>query len=35
MGAIKAQKLIPLLDNAYQGYATGDLDTDNFATRLF
>jgi aspartate/tyrosine/aromatic aminotransferase len=33
--AIKAQKLIPLLDNAYQGYATGDLEKDNFATRLF
>jgi aspartate/tyrosine/aromatic aminotransferase len=33
--AIKAAKLIPLLDNAYQGYASGDLDKDNFATKLF
>merc|ERR1712118_603608 len=33
--AIEAQKLIPLLDNAYQGYASGDLEKDNFATRLF
>merc|ERR1719426_712748 len=33
--AIKARKVVPLLDNAYQGYATGDLEKDNFATKLF
>jgi len=27
--------LIPILDSAYQGYASGDLDTDAFAVRLF
>jgi aspartate/tyrosine/aromatic aminotransferase len=33
--AVKDQKLIPLLDNAYQGYASGDLDEDNYATTVF
>jgi aspartate/tyrosine/aromatic aminotransferase len=33
--AIKAQKLLPLIDNAYQGYASGNLEKDNFATKLF
>merc|ERR1712137_854111 len=28
------KKLIPLLDNAYQGYASGDLDKDGFAQKL-
>merc|ERR1712113_1246989 len=28
------KKLIPLLDNAYQGYASGDLAKDGFAQRL-
>jgi len=31
----KERKLIPLMDSAYQGYATGDLDTDAYAIRLF
>jgi len=28
------KKLIPLLDNAYQGYASGDLEKDGFAQKL-
>jgi aspartate/tyrosine/aromatic aminotransferase len=31
----KEKNLIPLLDSAYQGYASGSLDKDAFATRLF
>jgi len=31
----KERKLIPLMDSAYQGYASGDLDKDAFAIRLF
>lgn len=27
-------KLIPLLDNAYQGYASGDLAKDGYAQKL-
>eukprot|EP00928_Gymnodinium_smaydae_P088736 TRINITY_DN72796_c0_g1_i1.p1 TRINITY_DN72796_c0_g1~~TRINITY_DN72796_c0_g1_i1.p1 ORF type:complete len:414 (+),score=79.01 TRINITY_DN72796_c0_g1_i1:228-1469(+) len=30
---IKEKRLIPLMDNAYQGYASGDLDNDAWATR--
>lgn len=30
----KERKLVPLLDNAYQGYASGDLAKDGFAQRL-
>jgi len=32
--AIKARKLIPVIDNAYQGYASGDLYKDNLMTRM-
>lgn len=32
---IKAKKLIPIVDNAYQGFATGDLENDSYSTRLF
>jgi len=32
---MQEKKLIPLMDSAYQGYASGSLDTDAFATRLF
>jgi|Transcript_48791 aspartate/tyrosine/aromatic aminotransferase len=32
---VKEQKLIPLLDNAYQGYASGNLAEDNYATKVF
>jgi len=32
---MQEKKLIPLIDSAYQGYASGSLDTDAFATRLF
>merc|ERR1719464_901783 len=32
---IKSRKLIPVIDNAYQGYATGDLEQDNLAQMLF
>eukprot|EP00928_Gymnodinium_smaydae_P062780 TRINITY_DN46564_c0_g1_i1.p2 TRINITY_DN46564_c0_g1~~TRINITY_DN46564_c0_g1_i1.p2 ORF type:complete len:400 (-),score=97.00 TRINITY_DN46564_c0_g1_i1:172-1371(-) len=31
----KERKLVPLLDNAYQGYASGDLATDNLAQTMF
>merc|ERR1711862_926126 len=30
----KERKLVPLLDNAYQGYASGNLAKDGFAQRL-
>jgi len=33
--AVKAKGLFPLLDNAYQGYASGDLDKDNYSTKKF
>jgi len=33
--ACKERGLIPLLDNAYQGYASGDLMTDGAAMRMF
>jgi len=32
---MKERNLIPLMDSAYQGYASGDLDKDAFAVRLF
>mmetsp|Transcript_76683 Transcript_76683/g.248629 ORF Transcript_76683/g.248629 Transcript_76683/m.248629 type:complete len:410 (+) Transcript_76683:62-1291(+) len=32
---MQEKKLSPLMDSAYQGYASGSLDTDAFATRLF
>jgi len=32
---MQEKQLIPLMDSAYQGYASGSLDTDAFATRLF
>uniref|UniRef100_A0A7S4VYZ0 Aspartate aminotransferase n=1 Tax=Alexandrium monilatum TaxID=311494 RepID=A0A7S4VYZ0_9DINO len=32
---MKARKLFPLMDSAYQGYASGSLDKDAFAIRLF
>jgi len=32
---MKERKLVPLMDSAYQGYASGDLDKDAFAVRLF
>lgn len=35
VSALKEGGLIPVLDNAYQGYASGDLDKDGFAQRLF
>ncbi|KEG09932.1 putative aspartate aminotransferase [Trypanosoma grayi] len=31
----KARQLIPFFDSAYQGYATGNLDEDAYAIRLF
>jgi aspartate aminotransferase len=34
IAVIKARKLYPIVDNAYQGYASGDLDADNLATQL-
>lgn len=33
--AMKARHLIPFFDSAYQGFATGDLDNDAYAIRLF
>eukprot|EP00928_Gymnodinium_smaydae_P081168 TRINITY_DN64730_c0_g1_i1.p1 TRINITY_DN64730_c0_g1~~TRINITY_DN64730_c0_g1_i1.p1 ORF type:complete len:440 (+),score=54.45 TRINITY_DN64730_c0_g1_i1:59-1321(+) len=33
--AVQAKKLIPLLDNAYQGYASGNLENDGLAQNLF
>lgn len=32
---VQEKKLIPLFDSAYQGYASGDLDKDAYAIRLF
>jgi len=32
---IKSKHLVPFFDTAYQGFATGDLDADAFAPRLF
>jgi aspartate aminotransferase len=32
---MKQRNLIPLMDSAYQGYASGSLDKDAFAVRLF
>jgi len=32
---MKARRLIPLMDSAYQGYASGDLDYDAWAARFF
>merc|ERR1719158_1858551 len=31
----RRRKLIPILDNAYQGYASGDLEKDGLAMRMF
>jgi len=33
--ALKALQLVPFFDCAYQGFATGDLDADAYAVRLF
>ncbi|CAL1139222.1 unnamed protein product [Cladocopium goreaui] len=35
VAACKARKLIPLLDNAYQGYASGELAKDGYSQQLF
>nr|AIT70258.1 aspartate aminotransferase [Grateloupia chiangii] len=32
---VKSKKLVPFFDNAYQGFASGNLDTDAWSTRLF
>merc|ERR1719335_477322 len=32
---MKARGLLPVLDNAYQGYASGDLFVDGLSVRLF
>merc|ERR1712066_974755 len=32
---MKERRLIPMMDSAYQGYASGDLDKDSFAVKLF
>lgn len=32
---VKERKLVPILDSAYQGYASGNLEKDAFAIRLF
>mmetsp|Transcript_45909 Transcript_45909/g.91078 ORF Transcript_45909/g.91078 Transcript_45909/m.91078 type:complete len:412 (+) Transcript_45909:61-1296(+) len=34
-GVMQSNKLMPLMDSAYQGYASGSLDKDAFAIRLF
>jgi len=34
-GVCKERQLLPLMDSAYQGYASGNLDKDAFAIRLF
>lgn len=34
-GLCKERGLLPFFDVAYQGFATGDLDKDAFAPRLF
>ncbi|CBZ56050.1 Contig An16c0190, complete genome. (Precursor), related [Neospora caninum Liverpool] len=31
----KRNELVPMIDNAYQGYASGDLERDGFSSRLF
>eukprot|EP00397_Hematodinium_sp_SG-2012_P033933 GEMP01036333.1.p1 GENE.GEMP01036333.1~~GEMP01036333.1.p1 ORF type:complete len:403 (+),score=94.89 GEMP01036333.1:141-1349(+) len=31
----KDRKLLPILDNAYQGYASGDIERDGYSARLF
>jgi len=35
VGVIKSRGLIPVLDNAYQGYASGSLEQDGYAQKLF
>jgi len=35
LNTIRSRKLVPVIDNAYQGYASGDLEKDNFAQMLF
>jgi aspartate/tyrosine/aromatic aminotransferase len=35
VAACQKQKLMPILDNAYQGYASGDLAKDGLAVQLF
>jgi len=35
VGVIKERGLIPVLDNAYQGYASGNLEQDGCAQKLF
>jgi len=35
VGLIKRRGLVPILDNAYQGYASGDLEKDGFSMKLF
>lgn len=32
---VKSRKLFPFLDNAYQGFASGDINRDAYAVRLF
>eukprot|EP00747_Dinoflagellata_sp_TGD_P163499 gnl/TRDRNA2_/TRDRNA2_182223_c0_seq1.p1 gnl/TRDRNA2_/TRDRNA2_182223_c0~~gnl/TRDRNA2_/TRDRNA2_182223_c0_seq1.p1 ORF type:complete len:416 (-),score=106.49 gnl/TRDRNA2_/TRDRNA2_182223_c0_seq1:81-1328(-) len=32
---MKAQKLVPVMDSAYQGYASGSLEKDRFAVKYF
>lgn len=35
LDVVKARKLLPFFDSAYQGFATGDMVADAFAVRLF
>ena len=35
MKVVKAKNLLPLFDSAYQGFASGDLDRDALAVRMF
>ncbi|EPT25025.1 aspartate aminotransferase [Toxoplasma gondii ME49] len=35
MDLCKRKRLVPMIDNAYQGYASGDLQRDSFSSRLF
>nr|AIT70259.1 aspartate aminotransferase [Grateloupia catenata] len=35
LDVVKTNRLIPFFDNAYQGFASGNLDTDAWSTRLF
>ncbi|CAN8064849.1 unnamed protein product [Agarophyton chilense] len=35
LAVVKSRKLVPFFDNAYQGFASGDLNTDAWSTRLF